>query len=115
MNDYPEQCSAKARLFRVNEKAWYGLCWLESNGENENKQNKTKKTKTAFSSKPILSKAHFSISDTVFSQPVYTEMATDMNASFTPEDGGLRIENLLWSMQCTVWQKDQIPMFLSRL
>lgn len=79
-----------------------------------NMKNKNK-NKTAFSSKPLLSQAHFSISDIVFSQPVYTEMASDMNASFTPEDGGLRIENLLWSMQCAVWQKDQIPMLLSRL
>lgn len=95
--------------FRFKGKAWYGLCWLQSNGEN-----KTKK-KTAYSSNLLLSQAHFKISGTVPSQPVYTEMASDMNASFTPKDGRLRIEALLWSVQCTVWQKDQNPMFLSRL
>lgn len=95
--------------FRFKEKAWYGLCWLQSNDENENKQTKT------YSSKPLISQAHFSISGTVPSQPVYTEKPSDMNANFTPKDGGLRIETLLWSMQCTVWQKDQIPMFLNKI
>ena len=42
--------------FRFKGKAWYGLCWLQSNSENENK---TKQKKTAYSSNLLLSQAHF--------------------------------------------------------
>lgn len=83
-------------------------------------KDKTKQTKAKLhSSKPLLNQAHLKKKlGAIPSQPVYTETASDMNASFTPssykEDKGLRTETLRWSTWCTEWQKDQIPLFPNR-